>query len=214
MAAMAVFFGEMQMRDHPAKMPAVVHVDKANIKIQSGKTQLGEWKLYQVKIEEQDRETIVFRVDDEELLLHLREHDSFLAETANYQRDDSRARRLEHEAFRRNQDTGPTLSEELREDVGREVSGVSAEIRALWDTVYGGTGFWIGVAVFLLMAIFIPTVLVGILFAVGVVSLVVGAIAYTETSVAVKLPDALTPTLLLAVGVVGIGLGIVVAIIA
>lgn len=211
---MPVYFGEMQMRDHPAKMPAVVHVDKADIKIQSGKTELGQWKLYEVVIEEQSPTMISFRVDGDEVLLELREHASFLAETASYRRDERRLRRAPvHEAFRKDEDTGPTLSEELKDDVTREVSGVADEIRALWDSVYVGTPFWIGVAVFLLLAIFLPAVVLGILFVVGVVSLIVGAIAYVETSVALKLPEAVTPVRLVAIGVVAIGLGIVVAII-
>lgn len=211
---MAVFFGEMQMRDHPATMPAVVHVDKADIKIQTGRTQLGEWKLYQVVIEEQDPRTIILRVDDEELLLNLQEHDSFLAETASYRRDNKRLQRMPtHEAFRREEDEGPTLGEEIKDDVSREVSGVAAEVRDLWDMIYVGAPFWIGVAVFLLLAIFLPGVVLAILFTVGVLSLVVGAISYVETTVAVKLPDALTPVRLVAVGVICIGLGIAVSII-
>lgn len=214
MSAMAVFFGEMQLRDHPASMPAVIHIDKANIKILSGKTQLGEWKLYQVNIEEQDRETIVFRADEEELLLTLREHDSFLAETASYRRENRRTRRMPtHEAFRKPEEEGPTLGEEIKDDVGREVSGVAEEIRTLWDMIYGGPAFWIGVGVFLLLTIFLPTLVLGILFTVGVLSLVVGAIAYVETTVAIKLPDALTPMRLVAIGVVAIGIGILVSII-
>ncbi|MFP3914372.1 MAG: hypothetical protein ACLFWM_05820 [Actinomycetota bacterium] len=211
---MAVFFGDMQMRDHPATMPAVVYVDKANIKIQSGKTQLGEWKLYQVVIEEVDPSTISFRVDDDELLLTLQEHESFLAETASYRRENRRTRRMPtHEAFRKEEEEGPGLGEEIREDVGREVSGVAEEIRDLWDKVYGGTAFWVGVGVVLLLAIFLPSLLLGVLFTVGVLSLVVGAIAYVETTVAIKLPDVLTPVRLVAIGVVCIGLGILVAII-
>jgi len=211
---MPVFFGEMQMRDHPAKMPAVVHVDKADIRIQSGRNELGRWKLYEVVIEEQTPSLISFRVDGDELLLELREHASFLAETATYRRDERRLRRTPtHEAFRKDEDTGPTLGEELKDDVSREVSGVADEIRDLWDKIYVGAPFWVGVAAFLLLVIFLPAVVLGILFTVGVVALIVGAIAYVETSVALKLPEALTPVRLVAVGVVAIGIGIVVAII-
>jgi hypothetical protein len=210
---MAVFFGEMQMQDHPAKMPAVIHVDKADIRILSGKTQLGEWKLYQVTIEETDPSTILFRVDEEELLLNLKEHDSFLAETASYRRDERRLRRMPtHEAFRK-PDEGPTLGEELKEDVSREVSSVADELKDLWSMIYVGTPFWIGLGLFLVLAIFLPGLVVGVLFTVGVVSLIVGAISYVETSVAVKLPDALTPVRLVAVGVACIALGIVVAVV-
>lgn len=210
---MPVFFGYMQMRDHPARMPAVVHVDKGTVRLQSGKDQLGEWKLYEVVIEEQDESTISFRVDDDEVLLELQEHDGFLAETAQFRRDDRRRRRMPtHEAFRPDTDDGPTLAEEMREDVGREVGSVADEVRQLWDMVNVGWPLWVGLAVFLVLGIVITPIIVGLLFVVGVVSLIVGAIAYVETSVALKLPDTLTAARLLAVGVVTIGIGIVFAI--
>lgn len=210
---MAVFFGEMQHRDHPTTMPATIHVDKADVRIQSGRTVLGEWKLYEVQIEEQDPESIIFRADQEELILKLKEHKSFLAETANYRTDTDRHRRLRtHEAFRKD-DEGPTLSEELKQDVSREVSGVADEIRDLWEMVPRGQPLWIGLAVLLVLIIFLPGLVVGLLFAIGVVSLLVGAISYVETSVALKLPEALTPVRLIAIGTVAIGAGILVSII-
>lgn len=210
---MPVFFGEMQMRDHPATMPAVIHVDKGTIRLQSGKTQLGEWKLYEVVIEEQDDSTISFRVDDDEVLLTLQEHKGFLAETASFRRDDRRRRMPTHEAFRPKEvEEGPSLAEEIREDVTREVGSVTSEIQDVWGRVSGNWMFWVGVAVFLVLGIVLTPVVVGILFVIGVVSLVVGAIAYLETSVAVKLPDVLSPARLLAIGVVAVGLGILFAI--
>ena len=210
---MAVFFGEMQHRDHPTTMPATVHVDKADVRIQSGRTVLGEWKLYEVQIEEMDPESIIFRADQEELILKLKEHKSFLAETANYRTDTGRGRRLRtHEAFRK-EDEGPSLSEELKDDVSREVSGVADEIRDLWEMVPRGQPLWIGLAVLLVLIIFLPGLVVGLLFAVGVISLLVGAISYVETSLALKLPEALTPVRLIAIGTVAIGAGILVSII-
>ena len=210
---MPVFFGEMKHADHPKTMPAVVHVEKGTIRLQSGRTVLGEWKLYEVQIQERDPQTISLRVDDDEVLLTLQQHDSFLAETASAVRDDRQLRRAPiHEAFRK-PDEGPSLGEEIKEDFTREVSGVVDEIKGLWDQIYVGTPFWIGLGVFLLAAALIPAVLVGILFVVGVVALVVGAIAYVETKLAVKLPGDLTPTRLIAIGVVAIGLGIIVTII-
>lgn len=210
---MPVFFGEMKHVDHPKTMPAVVHVEKGTIRLQSGRTVLGEWKLYEVQIQERDSQTISFRVDADEVLLTLQQHDSFLAETASAVRDERQLRRAPvHEAFRK-PDEGPTLGEELKEDVSKEVSGVANEVKALWESIYVGTPFWIGLGVFLVAAFLVPALVVGILFVVGVVSLVVGAIAYVETKLAVKLPGDLTPPRLVAIGVVAIGLGIVVALI-
>lgn len=210
---MAVFFGEMQHIDHPTTMPATVYVEKGTIRINSGKTQVGEWKLYEVQIEERDPEAITFRADQEELILKLNEHSSFLAETANYRTDTGRTRRLRtHEAFRKD-DEGPTLSEELKEDVTREVSGVAEEIRDLWEMVPRGQPLWIGLGILLLLVIFLPGLVVGLLFAGGVVALLVGAISYAETSLALKLPAALTPVRLIAIGSVCVGAGIVVSLI-
>src|SRR5690606_471269 len=121
-----------------------------------------------------------------------------------------RRRMPTHEAFRK-PDEGPSLTDEIREDVSREVGSVADEVRALWDLVNVGWPLWVGVAVLLLLAIFLSPVVVAVCFALGVLSLVVGAIAYVETSLALKLPDALTPARLLAIGLIAIGLGIVVA---
>lgn len=210
---MPVFFGEMQHMDHPTTMPAVVHVDKGTIKLQSGRTELGEWKLYQVVIEERDAKSVLFRADEEQLILILREHQSFLAETAPYRRGESRARRAPvHEAFRK-PDEGPTLGEEIKEDVTREVNSVTDEVRELASMLPTGPPLWIGIGVFLLLVILVPSIVLGILFAVGVAALVVGAIGYADTSVALKLPGALTPIRVVAIGVLCVLVGIVVAII-
>ncbi len=209
---MPVFFGEMQHLNHPATMPATVHVDKGTIRLQSGRTELGEWKLYQVVIEERDATSVLFRADEEELILTLREHQSFLAETAPYRRGEGRARRVPtHEAFRK-PDEGPTLGEEIKEDVSREVSSVADEVKELVSMLPSGPPLWIGIGVFLLAIIFIPSVVLGLLFAVGVAALVVGAIGYADSSVAVRLPGTLTPIRVVAIGVVCVLLGVVVAI--
>lgn len=199
--------------DHPTTMPAVVHVDKGTIKVQSGRTELGEWKLYQVVIEERDASSVLFRADEEQLILILREHESFLAETAPYRRGEGRARRVPvHEAFRK-PDEGPTLGEEIKEDVTREVNSVTEEVRELASMLPTGPPLWIGIGAFLLLVILVPSIVLGILFAVGVAALVVGAIAYADTSVAVKLPGALTPIRVVAIGVLCVLVGVVVAII-
>lgn len=210
---MPVYLGEMEQEGHDAKLPASIYLDKGTITLKSGPTQLGEWKLYQVVIEERDDDSILFRADDDELILHLKEHESFLAETAGFRRGSARKRREPtHEAFRKPVE-GPTLSEEIKDDVSREVSGVVEEIRGLWSMVPIGPPLWIGLAVFLLLVIFLPGLIVGVLLAVGVAALVVGALGYVEDSMAVRLPGSLTPVRLIAIGVVSVAVGIVVALI-
>lgn len=211
MVPMPVFFGEMEHRDHPKKMPATVHVDKGTIRLQSGPTVLGEWKMYEVQIRERDSESITFRADQEELILTLKQHESFLSETAAYRRE-RRGPLREHEAFRA-PDDGPTLGKELREDVGKEVSSVTDEIKELAGFLPEGPPLWIGLGVLLLLIIFLPGLVLWVLLGGGIVALVVGAIAYVETNVAVRLPGEVTPIRLIAVGAIGVVAGILIALI-
>jgi hypothetical protein len=209
MSPMAVFFGEMQHLDHPTSMPAVVTIEKGTIRLASGKTQLGEWKLYQVVIRERDADSVTFRADDEELILKLKEHQSFLAETAAYRRNENRAaRQPTHEAFRKEPE-GPTLGEEIRDDVTREVSSVADEVKELLGMVKVGPPLWIALAVFILGVVFLPSLIIGLVFLVGVIALAVGAIAHADSSIALRLPGDLTATRLVAVGVILIAVGIV-----
>ena len=209
MSPMAVFFGEMQHLDHPTSMPAVVTIEKGMIRLASGRTQLGEWKLYQVVIRERDAESVTFRADDEELILKLKEHESFLAETAAYRRNENRAaRQPTHEAFRKEPE-GPTLGEEIRDDVTREVSSVADEVKELLGMVKVGPPLWIALAAFILGVVFLPSLIIGMVFLVGVIALAVGAIAHADSSIALKLPGDLTATRLVAVGVILIAVGIV-----
>lgn len=208
----AVFFGEMQHPDHPTTMPAVVTVDKASIKLASGKTQLGEWKLYQVVISERDSETISFRADDEELLLKLKEHASFLAETEAYRRNEKRAQRqMTHEAFRKEPE-GPSLTEEIREDVSREVNSVVDEIKHLAGMVKVGPPLWIALAVFIALVVFLPSVIIGLVFVVGTFALVAGALSHADSNIALRLPGDFTPVRVIALGVILVAVGVVLVI--
>ena len=209
MGPMAVFFGEMQQMDSPTTMPAVVTIEKGVIRLASGRTQLGEWKLYQVVIRERDAESVTFRADEEELILKLKEHASFLAETEAYRRNEGRAaRQRTHEAFRKEPE-GPTLGEEIREDVTREVSGVVDEVKHLAGMVKVGPPLYIALAVFILGVIFLPSVIIGLVFLVGIVAIAVGAIATSDSSIALKIPGDLTPTRLVAIGAVLLAVGVV-----
>lgn len=209
---MPVYFGEMHEPGDDTAIPAVVTVEKGTIQIRSGKTEVGEWKFYEVSIDERDSESVSLKVGGEELILKLREHESFLAETEPFRTKEPR-RRLEHEAFRSEVDDGPSLVEELREDVGKEVSSVAEEMRSLLDRIPRGPALWVGLAAFLLAVILLPQVVVGILFAVGIAALVLGAISYVERSIEHRLPGSLTGARLLALGTIAVGLGLVVAIV-
>lgn len=211
---MPVFFGEMQMTDTPTTMPAVVHVEKGSIRIQSGKTVLGEWKLSQVRLRERDASTVSLETDGEELLLRLREHASFLAETQAFRPDEKRLQRMRtHEAFRQEEEQRPTLAEEVREDVSREVSSVAEEVRDLANLFPTGPALWIGLVVLVLLVIFLPTLVLGVLLGGGILALLVGALAYADTKIATKLPGEVTPLRLVAIGFVAVVAGVVIAII-
>ena len=209
---MPVYFGEMHEPGDDTAIPAVVTVEKGTIQIRSGKTEVGEWKFYEVSIDERDSESVSLKVGGEELILKLKEHESFLAETEPFRTKEPR-RRLEHEAFRRQLNDGPSLVEELSEDVGKEVSSVAEEMRGLLDRIPRGPALWVGLAVFLLAVILLPQAVVGILFAVGIAALVLGAISYVERSIEHRLPGSLTGARLLALGTIAVGVGLVVAII-
>lgn len=190
-------------------MPAVITVEKGSIKLASGRTQLGEWKLYQVVIQERDAETITFKADEEELILTLQEHASFLAETEAYRRNEKRAQRqMTHEAFRKEPE-GPTLGEEIREDVTREVNSVVDEVKDLFRMVKPGPALWAALAVFILLVVFLPSVIIGALFLIGTIALVVGALSHADSNIALRLPGDFTATRLVALGVILLGLGVI-----
>lgn len=209
----SVYFGEMQERDRPRKLPAVVTLDRGMIKLVSGTSVLGEWRLSQVVLAEFDDKSVALKVEDDELLLYLQEHSRFLRETEPYRRPEPKRRRPEHEAFRKDTEPTQSLGEEIRGEVSREVSGVADEIRHLMRSIEPGPILWVALAVFVVLVIFLPTLLVGVLLLAGVVSLAVGAIAYADSRLALKIPEPLTPTTLVAVGVLLVVVGIVVGVI-
>lgn len=217
---MPTYFGEMQMPGEPDVLPATVKIDKGIIHLQSGRTEFGEWKLSQVGINPNDDESVTFRADGEELILRLKEHDSFLAETAPYRRGEQRMRRVrEHEAFRA-EDEGPTLAQELaagasevRDEVGQELSLVAMEARSLWAMVKSNRIAWGVLAVVVIAGIFLTSVVAGALLIGGLLALVVGALGLAEDSVERRLPPALNSGRLLVGGGAALVLGLVIGIV-
>lgn len=213
MCAMPVYTGEISERRDPKRIPAVITVDRQSILITSGRVEIGQWRMTEVKLEEYTKGSILMQVGDEELILFIDEHARFLADTAPYRhRPDDRKRASSHPAFQKG-DQGPTLGEELRQDVGREVSSVVEEARHLLGMIKPGPPLWIGLGVFALLVIVLPGVLVGLLLLIGVIGLAIGAIANAEAKVAVRIPDPFTPTLLMAIGGLAVLLGLLVAIV-
>ena len=215
---MPVYFGEMQLPGQPEVLPATVTIEKGVIRLNSGRTELGEWKLYEVGIQPADDQSCRFKADGEELILRLNEHDSFVAETAPYRRGEKRVRRAgTHEAFRKPEDDGPTLAEdikkdvaEVRQEVGAEISVVMAEAQSLWTTVKANPLAWAGLAVVLILSIFLSGLIASILLIGGLLALVVGALALAEESIERRLPPVLNPARLIVVGTVALVLGILI----
>lgn len=213
---MPTYFGKMREPNAEELMPAMVTVERGTIRLVSGQTPLGEWKMQQVVLRDRGDGEVSFQADGDEIVLVLKEHDDFLAETGTTQRQAREERRgYVHPAFRKeDSEIGPGLGEELRRDVIKEATGVADEIKELGRLLTRSQGLlWGTVAVLVLLVIFVPAVVVGIGLGGGLLLLIVGAIAYADDNLAVKIPDPLTPVTLIAAGVVLVVLGLVVALI-
>lgn len=209
---MPVFFGELQEPGDDQRLPAVVTIDQSMIRLTSGQIELGEWKLAQVVFDTYD-DRVDLTAEGERLMLYLAEHDRFVALTAPYQRSAGERRRSSmHPAFRKEEE-GPTLTEELREDVSREVSSVVDEARDLAGLVKPGPPLWIGLGVLLLLIVFLPGLVTSVSLLVGILALLAGGAGYAETRVATRIPEPLNPIRLLVIGAALVALAIVVAIV-
>lgn len=218
---MPVYFGEMQLPDEPSVLPATVTIEQGRIRLNSGRTELGSWKLYEVAIRPRDEKSVIFRADGEDLILRLNEHDSFLAETAPYRRGEKRVQRERvHEAFRTDEEPGPSLVDDLRQDVDevrqdltKELSSVATEARELWNQVKSGPWVWVGLGVLVVLAIFLHGVATAVTLIGGLLALVVGALGLVEETLEERLPAAFNPIRLILVGAVLLVLGILLGII-
>jgi hypothetical protein len=207
-----VFFGELQEPGDDQRLPAVVTIDQSMIRLTSGQIELGEWKLAQVVIDAHD-DRVDLTAEGERIMLYLAEHERFVALTAPYQRSAGERRRSSmHPAFRKEEE-GPTLTEELREDVSREVSSVVDEARDLAGLVKPGPPLWIGLGVLLLLIVFLPRLVTSVSLLGGILALLVGGAGYAEARVATRIPEPLNPIRLLVIGGVLVALAIVVAIV-
>lgn len=210
MGRMTVFYGELQERRSAGRLPAVVTLDRGLLRLASGETELGEWKLHEVAITEYTASSILLRAGDSELVLFLSEHHRFLAETERFRRPEPK-RRPTHPAFRKEPDETPA---DLRAEMSREVTSISEEIKDFLNWITSvGPPLWIALGAFVVAVVVIPQLVVGALLVGGVLALAAGALAYVDTRTAVRLPDALTPPRLVGLGGVLVVLGIVVSVV-
>lgn len=205
-----VYFGKLQLGGDAQTLPAVVRVEMGSIKVSSGETEIGEWKLYQVSMSELDQ-WVVLGVEGENLYLDLKERARFLDETSTYHKEPSRARRrqLEHPAFRKDEPEptpGPSPADRLnrlRGEVSQEAAPLIEEGRELIDRIPLGWKFYSGLAAILVIGIFVPVVagaLFVVLMGVGVLAVLAGGIGYAEPAFGVRFPNSLSPTRVMLVG--------------
>lgn len=211
---MAVFFGEMQTRSDAKRMKAVVTVDRGNIRLASGTTDLGEWPLSRVRLEEYTDASVLMAVEDEELILFLDEKARFAGEVGRYlKKPEQERRRPTHPAFRRNEPEGPTLGEELKDDVSREMSPIISEAKGWIDQIPRGRPLIIGAVVFLVLLIVFPQPIAFVTLIGGTFALLAGGLAYADDRLALKIPDPVTPVQLVAGGGLALAVGLVILLI-
>lgn len=212
---MTVYLGKLQMEGDPAILPADVRIDMGSLSIVSGQTPIGEWKLYQIGITEQDK-WIVLSVEGERLFLDLAERSRFLVETATYHRDDDkkgrRRREPEHPAFIKDEPgpapSSPTMAERARDakqEVREEAAPLIAEGRQLFERLPRGVPLYAGIVALIGVAVFVPFV-ASLLFVVcmtgGILGILAGGIGYVEPGFGVRYPASLSPTRLMIIGAV------------
>ncbi len=209
---MAVFFGEMQAKSDPKRMKAVVTVERGIIRLVSGTTELGEWPMHTVRLEEYTDRSVLMAVEDEELILFMEEHPRFVSELGrNLKKPGEGRREPTHPAFRKEPaEPLPTIREELKDDVSREMAPIAAEARHLLDQIPRGKPLYIGLAVFVVLLFVWPTPLALLTLFGGAGALLFGGLAYADDKIAVRLPGSFTPAQLVAVGGTLLALGIVI----
>ncbi|MGF1666694.1 MAG: hypothetical protein ACFCVC_10535 [Acidimicrobiia bacterium] len=209
---MAVFFGEMQAKSDPKRMKAVVTVERGNLRLVSGTTELGEWPMHTVRLEEYTDRSVLMAVEDEELILFMDEHARFVGELGRHLKKPGEGRREPiHPAFRKEPvEQGPTIREELKDDVAREMAPIAAEARHLLDQIPRGKALYIGLAFFVVLLFVWPTPLAFLTLFGGAGALLVGGLAYADDKIAVRLPGPFTPAQLVAVGGLLLAIGIVI----
>lgn len=211
---MPVFFGEMQTTNDTKRMKAVVTVDRGRIRLSSGNAELGDWPLSTVRLEEYTDVSVLMAVEDEELILFLDDKDRFAGEVGRYLRNPAEERRRPtHPAFRRNEPQGPTLGEELKDDVSREMAPIIGEARGWLDLVPRGRPLAIAGIIFLVLVIIIPQPIAFVTLIGGALALLAGGLAYSDDRLAMKLPDQITPVQLVAGGGIALAAGIVILVV-
>jgi hypothetical protein len=217
MHIMPVFYGEMQLEGDTQRLPAVVTVDRGQLRLLSGRTEIGEWKMYAIELSEYTEKSVLLAAEDAKLVLFLDDHAKFMSETERYRNAPSRRTREKlHPAFRKEPEEPETmqdLTNEIREDFTREVNPIIAEGRHMLESIEPGPPLYITLGVLLVLLVFLPGVVVAVSAVGAFLALLAGGLSYLDTRTAVRLPGPLTPTNLIIVGVALLALALVTSLI-
>ncbi len=209
---MPAYYGEMQARNDVTRMPATVTISQGKLRLSSGSSDLGEWPLNRVGLEEYTDKSILLAAEDEELIIFFDNHAEFVNDNARHMREPEGTKSPRHPAFRKEAD-GPSLSEEIKDDVSREVTPMVAEAQHLISLIEPGPPLWIAGIALLLTIIFLPGLVIGLGLVAGVAGLLFGGLAYADQKIAVRIPGPFTPAMLVMLGTVALLLAIFVSLV-
>lgn len=194
---MEVFEGTVRLVGDAVALPAVLLVDGGRLKVSAREQEIGNWQLGAVSANLEPDGCHVL-VEGEELVVSvssLLEFAEAIGPSVANPGDGSLR------SFGKQSEEG-LESPEPQQD-GDDRTRFSPVARA-------GIG---GVLVVIGLAIWAPLVLVGLFLLAALASLLLGAFALLDPYLAVRIPDPVTPSLLFRVGVAGVAVAIVLALI-
>lgn len=207
---MSVFRGEMAQPSDPQRLPAVVTIDEGSIRLETGRTELGEWNLHQVVLGERD-DGVLLQVEGDELILFLEDRPRFLAETAPFRMLTER-RRVARLMTAPKRERRPKAARKIAVKAAppepvqptvpleRKPSVIAGGARRLVRLLQPYWPIWVGIVAFGLGVAFAPGLVTMVFLLAGVLVLAFGGLATSDTGLAVKIPSPFTPLRLIIVG--------------
>jgi len=235
---MASYEGSLKISATSDVVEAVFDVDADSLCVRTGEEELGSWPLASLSIEHQG-DGLHMSLDGEDIVVNVRDQESFAAAVAFHQPKTRGSRRAERKGARlaeqkrprpaRRKDSRPAGRKDAtrvaREDTPRSEQKERAALadrartlaklfdRELWkgwlqDRVVRWSIASAGVIILALMALFATDSLGMILVLLGMVALIVAALAVIDDLSAYRvIPDALSETQLVIVGAVAMVVG-------
>lgn len=194
---MEVFEGTVRLVGDAVALPAVLLVDGGRLRVSAREQEIGNWQLGDVSANLEPDGCHVL-VEGEELVVSVPSLTQFAEAIGPHATHPGDGSLLE---FGQQSEEKP--DHDLREEGDPGRTRLSARIRT---TIGAGL-------IVTALAIWIPIVLVGLVLLVSLASLLLGAFALLDPYLAVRIPDPVTPSLLFRVGVTGVAVAIVLAVI-